>query len=542
MTCPDCELWEVLDGDNFCAWCAHKFTAFDAEVHPAIFLQNEYPPPAELVIRNRSNDRPIEVKRIELAAWITLGASVQLPRTIGPGRAESFELDVDTLGLTEDYHRGVVLIHTAHSGTERAEVEIVPSPDLALTGGEYQIFLDNRADEDTSALIELRRGVVLVHSITAEPAEWISVKPLGSVTFPLRLDARDPELSSLGVALTIDEAALIVKTKRYPQSYEAQLRITGEGFEKIEPLKIQCWRPPQCWIWERQEPAKKAFLGRQGEISLHVENMIPGDPAAGAGNAPLEIRGIEVLNDDGNVNTWLSLVEDDAPPIRIEGGSRREVRFRFDTADPSANGNGLGVGLGLYKIVIVLQTNLPEVEQRIRLLISVEEISNYPGILAIDFGTSNTCCALLAYDEDQFRLIPIDSPRHNRTPTTTPTVLQYQRLSATGDKELEIGAMAESQASDPQSLGSTVRSPKRSLGLDGEKYKLEVRYRYGDGTNVRYTACEIVTDYLAHVRLAAEKYASSGVFVGDFRGSAGMLTEEPVKLAAGGIKGPLLLL
>ena len=40
----------------------------------------------------------------------------------------------------------------------------------------------------------------------------------------------------------------------------------------------------------------------------------------------------------------------------------------------------------------------------------------------------------------------------------------------------------------------------------------------------------------------ANDLASSGVFVGDFRGSAGMLTEEPVKLAAGGIKGPLLLL
>jgi hypothetical protein len=38
------------------------------------------------------------------------------------------------------------------------------------------------------------------------------------------------------------------------------------------------------------------------------------------------------------------------------------------------------------------------------------------------------------------------------------------------------------------------------------------------------------------------KSASSAEFVGDWRGSAGRLTEESVKLTAGGIKGPLLLL
>ena len=39
-----------------------------------------------------------------------------------------------------------------------------------------------------------------------------------------------------------------------------------------------------------------------------------------------------------------------------------------------------------------------------------------------------------------------------------------------------------------------------------------------------------------------EKFASSGEFVGDLAGSAGRLTEEAVKLPAGGIKGSLLLL
>ena len=37
-------------------------------------------------------------------------------------------------------------------------------------------------------------------------------------------------------------------------------------------------------------------------------------------------------------------------------------------------------------------------------------------------------------------------------------------------------------------------------------------------------------------------FASLGESVGDWAGSAGTLTEESVKLTAGGIKGPLLLL
>ena len=510
MMCPRCKVWEILDGDNFCSWCGEKFTTFDVEIHPHLFLQNEYPPPAELSIRNRSLDRAIAVERIEPSvSWIRTSDGTAFPLHVGPGSTATVELDIDPLSLTDDYHRAEILVHTTDSGSERADVEVVPAPDMAIRAGEYQIFLDNRAGEDTSARIEVRRGVVVVRSIVTDPAEWITVKPAEGTAFPVTLDARDPDRNSLDLTLFIDEAALIVKTKRYPQSYAASLRIDCEGFEKVEPLTIQCWRPPQCWIWERQEPAKKAFLGKPGEVSLHIENVIPGDPAGGAGNAPLEIRKIEILNENGSPNTWLNLVEDATPPIRIDGGGRREIRFHFVTQGITEVENALGLGLGLYRAVVVLQTNLPDPEQRIRLLVSVEEIANYQGILAIDFGTSNTCCAMLSFDEDQFHLIPIDSVRHNATPTTTPTVLQYQRLLDSGERELEIGALAESQASDPQALGSTVRSPKRSLGLEGEKHKIEVRYRYGEGTNVRYSAREVVTDYLRRVRLAAEKHGQA---------------------------------
>lgn len=139
----------------------------------------------------------------------------------------------------------------------------------------------------------------------------------------------------------------------------------------------------------------------------------------------------------------------------------------------------------------------------------VTSIPVFNGVLALDFGTSNTCCAILGRRQDQFVLVPIDSPAHNRQPTTTPTLIQYCDVTPEGKRVFRIGAYVESISNDPRVAGTTVRSPKRNLGRFAEADRFDVRFFYNSEKQASLFAREVVADYLDQVRLAAEDHGKA---------------------------------
>jgi Hsp70 protein len=502
MMCPNCGLWEIRDGDNYCSWCPHKFISLDLTLEPRRFVQTELPPPAVLTVAaNRSAQNEIVIHSISAnEAWVTVDlGDVHLPLTLPPGQRRMISIEVDPLDLDEDYASASIIVES-NAGRESVDLEVVPAPEVRITTGEYEIFLDNRELEQTYARVEVTNGVIEVCGVAAEPAEWVSVRLVDPAEVPVALDARGR--NSMEVKLVVDEGYLLKLADSYPAVYEGKLILQCADLRREEAFRVRCWKPPDLWVWEESDPRVDAYAGKPGELTVSVQNKRPGDPSSGQGNAMLEIRGIEARNADGSLSEWLRLAEPWTGSVRIEGGGLHQFRLIFDTViDNTADGV---LGPGRHRVNILLDTNMYEGVYSVRFEIDVRKMPVYEGVLALDFGTSNTCCAILGRREDQFVLLPIDA--NGEHPTTTPTVIQYCDIAPNGVKQLEIGAIVDARSFEPRVANASVRSPKRKLGYRGEDDKFEVCFYFNSERRERYLAREVVADYLGKVRAVAEEH------------------------------------
>src|ERR1039457_4886920 len=204
MLCPRCGIWEVRNDDNYCSLCQNKFVSLDLEIEPSRFLQDDVPPPARLTVLNNSSQNEISVQAVRATAdWISeMVNGGGLPFTLGPGQRRNLSVQVDPLDLEDEYAAARIIVES-NAGSESVELEVVPPPVMRISTGEYEIFLDERALEQTFAQVVVDSGVVTVTEISAEPAAWASVKAVDDVRFPLVLDARGT--STLELRFNINE-------------------------------------------------------------------------------------------------------------------------------------------------------------------------------------------------------------------------------------------------------------------------------------------------------------------------------------------------
>ena len=87
-------------------------------------------------------------------------------------------------------------------------------------------------------------------------------------------------------------------------------------------------------------------------------------------------------------------------PIEIEGGSHKNVEVSI---------SGIGIEPGSYPSWFTITSNC-ETSPRYRdelLNVTVKQLEAYPHYVAIDFGTTNSCCAYIDVDTYQPKLIPL---------------------------------------------------------------------------------------------------------------------------------------
>jgi len=508
--CPDCKTWDLAPDDVFCSWCRRRLINIQAVLAQSRFSVAELPPPVDLVLSNRSTSTAIRVDAVEASVpWIRIDAgSRRPPFPLPPNDSAALTVRVETLSLTEDYHSGVIVVRT-NLGDENLPVEVLPTPQVSISAYSgtthrdscrFEIQLDNRDLERNMVRIGAQQGIVAIEKIATDQPEWVKVRLPADCKLPLDLDSR--KSAYVDVFIDVDESALTQKSVRLPAEYKANLVVDCAEFTHVEPLSFECWLPPALWIWEEAEYAIDAWAGQTGELSLTLQNSLPGNPQTGKGNAPLQVTRVDILLPGGEPCRWLQPSEDLADMIVIPGGERRQLRFHFAT-DAAGKGDAERLGIGRYPVVLVLTTNLPEVTRKLRFEVRVQAIKDFDGILAIDFGTSNTCCAIFGGPEQQYNPVPVDRLIHNPNPTTTPTLTQYLDLAPDGLASIKIGAEIDALSLSVKVIRSTARSPKRHLG-SGEPF--EICFYNSPDVVVYYAAKQVVSDYLREVRRAAERF------------------------------------
>jgi hypothetical protein len=485
----------VKDGDNYCSFCGYKFFSLDVSIVPSRFQHEDLPPPAALVIENRSTQNEVTIQRVvSRQPWVTLDlGTIAFPLILKPLQKRIVEVTVETLDADDEYATATIEVEST-AGSEKVTIEVLPTPDLEIDTGEYEIYLDELNLEATFATIAVNSGRVTVNRILAEPEEWVKVELVEKQPFPIELDARGR--NKLETRLIMDERKLRQLSQNFPALHEGVLRVFCDEFERAEPFRAKCWKPAELTVWEAGHQFE-VLLGRPSKLTLTLQNKEPRDTSGGKGNAALLIQSVRWETLDGRAVDWIRPAVDPTYPIRIEGGAFHPIEFTVESTPPA------GISEGRHSLRCVLETNTVNGQEVARCDIKAKPVSVYDGVLAIDFGTSNTCCAILHREANDHEMVPLDA--HNRAkPTTAPTVSYYLAEQPNGFRKLNIGAYADQLAAEPKVVQSTVRSPKRYLGKTKEEHPFEVRF-FETQEYTTLSTQQVVADFLLQVKRAAEE-------------------------------------
>jgi molecular chaperone DnaK (HSP70) len=486
MLCPNCEQWEITQADNFCSWCRHKFVRLAAGLSCSDFLVQEISPLLELTIRNLS-EGGARIETLEFSHdWIRRADTrVPLPFDLAAGGTLKLPLEVRTLDLPDASFQGSVSV-VSSIGTERLEFFVGPPPDLEIEVRDAVLYVDGPGTSVTRGCLRVQNGELLLERISLDPPISGRVTTEASDRLPLRL--RKGDALPIRAELNLSE----IDVQELPSQHAIRLVAEGGDMRWEQSFNASCCRAPRLTIWEEKEPLFRLMEGRPGRVTLTLQNAAPESAADPAGNGPLEIRAIAISTPDGGHAEWIRPAGHEFPLV-LHGGEKQTLPFECDPVPPP----------GRYNVLFRLETNLEEPQRLVGLEIVVERAAAFEGILAIDFGTSNTCCAVIGDFDTQPRMVPVVSAAGART--TVPSMAQYLRLNADGTKEIRIGSI-QALLDTYDRVASTVRPPKRDIGSDADRDRIEIRYAEPPHQLVRYTPREVVADYLEKLRVAAENY------------------------------------
>lgn len=497
MFCTSCHCWEFAAEDVYCGWCGATLVDARASLDAEHVYTGDYDRELSLVVRHTGAIGTVTVGRVESRApWASLDEGGIAGATLLSGEEARLPVRVDTRGLNPDeYHECEIAVET-NVGERVAVLESVPKPQpqasLGAPGapGEYTILLDRLAEERLTGYLSLTRGVVTVREVSVN-VPWARVVLSERASLPHRLDARAN--LPLEFRLDIDEDYLLKPIEQgleyAPVTHKAQLVV---GYAELTPQReypfyVKCFLPPELKVPEAEEQNNyrvEVFTGRRAEIDLTLRNGEEGD---GEGRAELQI--LNIIPE----KAWLQPTAPLTYPITIKSGSYLHLTFALQTEQ-------IEEGSHLNKLTFLTNTPGEGKQKEYCVEAFVRHMPEYDGVIAIDFGTTNSCCAFL--DRSTLHdLIPIDPT--GEKPTTASSTILYHDLFDSGEKEYEIGERAyELSFTDPSSTFSAVRQVKKKLG-SAEPYS--IIFRKNPNKRADMLPREVAADILRRILQRAEE-------------------------------------
>ncbi|HVG35963.1 MAG TPA: Hsp70 family protein [Pyrinomonadaceae bacterium] len=490
MRCPHCKKWEITEADIFCGWCRTKLVDFALSFNQDHLCVNDLVDGLTLTLTHVGSVGTIRIERIESTeSWLVPHTEQVADMSVQVGKDMIVPLDADLLTLTDDYHE-VRLIVTSSVGTREQILEVAPRPKFQInTGGEHTVLLDNLQDEIMSGYLAVTRGLITVESLETD-VDWATVELTQQASLPAKLDQRRD--NRLEFVFRVDEPYLLAETQRGQQSPPAEYKGTllvklAEFAEpRKESFRVKCFLPPLLHIPEAEGPIRiEVFAGKRGEIDLSLQNGERDEP----GHANLQIQEIKI---DA---PWLQLSGAINYPLTIPSGQYHGLTLMATTTDLSE---------GVHPARVTFVTNTPGEfrEKHVPVDIDVRHMPVFAGTLAIDFGTTNSCCAFIdASTSTDLTLIPIGEPGDGAGTTVSSAIL-YRDLFDGGDKHYIIGDEAYGLSFDPSFAFSAIRQVKRRLGTD-KPY--EITFQLDPGKRASYRPRQVATDIIRRILERAEE-------------------------------------
>ena len=468
--CSKCDVgWEIHSHDKHCGYCGCKVFDFSViwEQEPRIYASDDANVHDLTILVENTGAYPIKFQPIHTARnnTILFAQEHASPFTVKAGQRHPIPIEVNPANLARYAETITVRAQAAPSNlpSEKSlHLETLPLPEFRLTPNPVSVSHRRDAEtEEVELLLEVRQSEFYIRHIRARGRSVLGVRY--SQQLHQKNDAFKKVILELDCNQLTDEPNVVeldFELGGLSQPIEKRIEIQRE----IVPDPPKLFVPPapvNLEVTQEREKTHTLTLQNRGERTLTIQNIAFTDP----------FRLIRTL--------------DVEPPIAIEGGGQHEVEMQL---------LAVNVGPGDHTINFTINSNC-EVAPQYRYVLNVEvnALEAYPHYLAIDFGTTNSCCAYLGL-QDVPQLIQLDSDINHSE--IMPSTIIYHSQPQNGVL-YKVGYEAEAARTSEIDGPYYISSVKRWLGFNWTRQfpnKLELQ------------PSDVVAHILKHIIERAEKH------------------------------------
>ena len=468
--CSKCDVgWIIHSHDEHCGYCGCKVFDFSItwEQEPRIYAGDDTNPHALTIFVENTGAYPITFQPVRTTRdnIILFPQENGGPFTVNAGHRHAIPIQVNPTHLAR--YAETITVRAQDSppnlpSEHSLHLEALPLPDFHLTPNPVRVSHRRGAEtEEVELLLEVQQSEFHIGHIRTTGRSVLGVR------YSQQLHQANGAFKKVILELDCkhltdepNEVKLAFELRGLSQPIEKRIEIQREIV--LDPPKLFVPLPPlNLEVTQDRQKTHTLTLQNMGERSLIVQNIAFTDPS----------NLIQMLNVK--------------PPITIEGGGQHKVEMRLLAVD---------VEPGDHTINFTINSNCKTNPQcQYVLNVEVNALETYPHYLAIDFGTTNSCCAFLG-PQDAPQLIQLDSDI-NHSEIMPSTIIYHSQPQ--NEVLYTVGNGAETARTSEIDGPYYISSVKRWLGFNWNR-------RFPN--NRQLQPRDVVADILKHIIECAEKH------------------------------------
>ena len=466
--CSNCNVgWEIFAHERHCGYCG--CSTFDFSVRwqeePLFYspIKNDTATREVTLLVENTGSCPMTFQPIQTKHQLVDAAYAQ-PFKVNAGQSAAIAIRVDAGKLTLQPEDIRVRVQEAFSNLEEKAIPLRALPEPAfklLPSPSVARYRKGTETMDIELRVEVTRSQFDISRVQFSPGKIESVRFMkgrykeGDASKRVRLVVDCRKLRD-----GVNEENLDFELRGLAEPIAQTIRIQAE----VEP------EPPKLFV---PKATLEITQERERTHTLTLQNQ---------GESQLKIQEIDIEGQPGLVS-----LPDVKYPIEIEGGNHENVEVSI---------SGVGIEPGAYPIKFTIISNC-ETSPRYRdelLNVMVAKLKEYPLYVAIDFGTTNSCCAYIDVDTFEPKLIPLGGEASS--PEIMPSAIVYHSRP-TNETSYSVGAAAEDYRTSEIDGAYYITSVKRWLGY---------QWKRQFPRDLELQPPDVVADILKHIITAAEAH------------------------------------
>ena len=467
--CSKCDVgWVIHSHDKHCGYCGCKVFDFAVkwEKEPLIYAGDGADIHDLTILIENTGAYPITYEPI----GTTRDNTIQFPQEnnsfkVNAGDIYPVPIQVNPTSLASYAEVITVRAQNARPNLESEktlQLQTLPRPEFKLTPN--PVILRHRRDTESVTVdlhLKVIQGRFHISSIMKDSHQWIR-----DVQCPIGPHEADTAAKKVSLDINFNQlndelntVTLKFNLRGLSEPYTEQVRIQKE----IVP------EPPKLFVPKTN--LYEVTQDREKEFTLTLQNT---------GELPLTIQNI-AFNDPSNIVQLLN-IED---PITIAGGAHHKVEVLISAE---------GIAPKDHPINFTINSDCeagPEYQDALN--VRVKEREEYPRYLAIDFGTTNSCCAYIG-PQGVPQLIELD--KEASSPKVMPSSIIYHSQPENG-KIYKVGYGAETDRTSEMDGSCYISSVKRWLGYSWDRLF---------PNNLTLQPSDVVADILKYIIEQAEEH------------------------------------